>query len=74
LKLAENYFGSKNDPSDYYIQKPFEHNGNPEILYMEVNQILINDPNSFDPIIQSVRDPQGEMFAQSSIEHNIKVE
>ena len=41
---------------------------------MEVNQVLLDDPGSFDSIIQSVRDPQGEIFAQSSIEHNIKVE
>ena len=54
LKIAENYFCSKNDPTDYYLIKSG--------FSLEVNQIFLDDPNSFNPLVQAIRDPQGEMF------------
>ena len=66
LKIAESYFCAKTDPTDYYMTK--------DGFSLEVNQIFLDDPGSFCPIVQSLKDPQGDMFIQSSIEHKIKIE
>ena len=57
LKIAESYFASKNDPSDYYIQKHVGKQDEEAVLYMEVNQVLLDEPKTFDAIAQAVRDP-----------------
>jgi len=74
LKISENYFGCRNDPTDYYIQRMVGSEELKQQTQMEVNQVILNCAKSYDNVIQSLRDPQGEMYAQSSIEHRVKNE
>jgi len=61
LKISENYFCTKNDPNEYYIIKDLgymlkKHDAD-SVLQLEVDQILLNFQQSYDPIIQNIRDP-----------------
>ena len=70
LKVAESYFASRNDMTEYYVTKQTGERN----LHLEVNQVLINCPKTYDAIANCLRDAQGEIYSQSSIEHRIKNE
>jgi hypothetical protein len=67
LKLAENYFSARNDPSEYYLQKkmnsfistPENENqeGEEQTLQLEMHQIFLNSSKTYDSIINSLKDP-----------------
>lgn len=63
LKISENYFGCRNDPTDYYIQRMTGAGDYQQVVQMEVNQVIFNCKKSYDVVINSLRDPQGEMYS-----------